>query len=74
MEVLCYMDKQEYSFKECTVKHKKDCFEVFNNPRKILRIKKDNNKVVIELHNSLIGRFSINVHSELIKKVRNELE
>ena len=48
------MDKQEYSFKECTVKHKKDCFEVFNNPREILRIKKDNNKVVIELHNSLI--------------------
>ena len=61
------MDKQEYSFKECTVKHKKDCFEVF-------KIKKDNNKVVIELHSSLIGRFSINVHSELIKKVRNELE
>ena len=71
------MDKQEYSFKEYTVKQKKDCFEILKNPREILRIKKDkkdNNKVVIELHSSLLGRSSINVYPELIKKILNELE
>jgi hypothetical protein len=71
------MDKQESSYKEYTVKHKSDCVEIFYDPRQVLRIKKDkkdDNKVVIELHSSLNGRFSMNVYTELIKKILNELD
>ncbi|MDF2789968.1 MAG: hypothetical protein K0Q87_5275 [Neobacillus sp.] len=71
------MDTQESSYKEYIVKHKRDCVEIFNDPRQVLRIKKDkkdDSKVVIELHSSLNGRFSMNVYSELIKKILNELD
>jgi hypothetical protein len=70
------MNKKEV-YQEFTVNYKNNGVEIYSDPTEVLivrRNKKDNKKIVIEINKSLIGRMSINIYPELLKKIIENLK